>query len=67
MSTQELLTRAKSLPLPVRCSVLMHGTFSLFTGLLDLTLKLILLATLKLTSLLLFKAEAVEIDLADIE
>ena len=41
--------------------------FSLFTGLLDLLLKLILLITLKFTSLLLSKAEAVEIDLADIE
>jgi hypothetical protein len=41
--------------------------FSLLTGLLDLALKLVLLFTLKLTSLLISNAEAVEIDLADIE
>lgn len=67
MSSQESLTRAKPLPLPERCSVILHGMFSLFIGLMDLALKLILLFTLKLTFLLLFKAEAVEIDLADIE
>jgi hypothetical protein len=67
LSSQESLTRAESLSLPERCSVTLHGLFSLFTGLLDLTLKLILLFTLKLTSLLLSTAEAVEIDLADIE
>jgi hypothetical protein len=37
------------------------------TGLLDLALKLVLLFTLKLTSLLILNAEAVEIDLSDIE
>jgi hypothetical protein len=37
------------------------------TGLLDLALKLILLFALKLTSLLISNADAVEIDLADIE
>lgn len=67
MSSQEWLTRAESLSLSERCSVTLHGVFSLFTGLLDLLLKVILLITLKLTSLLLSKAEAVEIDLADIE
>jgi hypothetical protein len=37
------------------------------TGLLDLALKLILLFALKLTYLLISNADAVEIDLADIE
>ena len=67
MTSQELLTRAESLPSPERCSVIHHGMFPLLTGLLDLALKLILLFALKLTSLLLSNAEAVEIDLADIE
>ncbi len=67
MSSQESLTSVESLPLPERCSVTHNGMFSLLTGLLDLALKLILLFTLKLTSLLLSNAEAVEIDLADIE
>ena len=67
MSSQKSLTRAESLPSPEPCSVIHHDIFSLLTGLLDLALKLVLLFTLKLTSLLILNAEAVEIDLSDIE
>ncbi|MGD8252941.1 MAG: hypothetical protein PVI73_08230 [Syntrophobacterales bacterium] len=67
MSNQKSLTKAESLPAPDRCSVIHHDIFSLLTGLLDLALKLILLFALKLTYLLISNADAVEIDLADIE
>ena len=61
------LAKIKSFPLIERCSEQLTGVFSLLAGLLDLALKLILLCALKLVSLLVHKAEAPEIDLADIE
>jgi hypothetical protein len=58
---------AESFPFIGRCFAHLTSLFSLLAGLLDLAPKLILLGALKLVSLLVSKAEAIEIDLSDIE
>ena len=67
LSILKLQVRAKSLPLLKQGLRLPQVTLTLFSNLLDLALKFILLFGLKLIALLVFQAEAPEIDLADVE
>ena len=67
LSILKLQVRAKSFPLLKQGLRLPQLTLNLFSNLLDLALKFILLFGLKLISLFVFQAEAPEIDLADIE
>ena len=67
LSIQKLQVRGQSLPLLKHGLRLPHLTLTLLLNLLDLALKFILLLCLKLISLFFFRAEAPEIDLADIE
>ena len=67
MSNQESLASERSLPLPELCLAILQDACSLFAGLLDLALRLILVFVLVAISKLGIKAEPPEIDLADIE
>ena len=67
LSIPKLQVRAESLPLLKHGSRLSHLALTLLSKLFDLALELFLLFGLKLLSLLVFQAEAPEIDLADME
>ncbi|MGD8370523.1 MAG: hypothetical protein PVG64_09590 [Syntrophobacterales bacterium] len=67
MSSQESLASEKSLTFPELCLAILQDTCSLFAGLLDLALRLFVVFALVSISKLGIKAEAPEIDLADIE
>ena len=67
LSILKLQVRAGSLPLLKDGLRVLHLALTLLPKLLDLVLELFLLFGLKLLSLLVFQAEAPEIDLADIE
>jgi hypothetical protein len=67
LSIPKRQARTESLPLLQNGVRLLHLTLTLLSNLMDLGLKFILLFGLRLISLLIFQAEAPEIDLADIE
>jgi hypothetical protein len=67
LSILKLQVRAESLPLLKQGLSTLHFTLSVFSELINLVLDVILFFGLKLIALLVFQAEAPEIDLADIE
>ena len=67
LSILQLQDKAESFPLLKQGLGMLHFILSVFSGLINLVLEVILLFGLKLIALLVFRAEAPEIDLADID